>query len=135
MRWQPPPRRRAGRWRRLLETAGERARRASRRLRGLAGGRPLADSELEPAERELRDRLRAAVAPRTLDLGEGDGGVRETASGFVIPRRHRVIAAAAEVVGGDPSWVYPVLLALELTASPPRELAERWRLVVSDSLA
>ncbi len=135
VRWQPPPRRRAGRWRRLRERTGERARQTVRRLRGLAGGRPLADFELEPAERELRERLRAAVAPRALELGEGGGGVRETASGFVLPRRHPVVAAAVRAVGGDPSWVYPVLLALELAAPPPPVLAGRWRRAVSDFLA
>lgn len=135
VRWQPPPRRRAGLWQRLRDVVRERGRWALRRLRGLAGGRPLADSELEPVERELRDRLRDAVAPRSLDLGDGDGGVRETRSGYVIPRRHRVITAAVRVAGGDPSWVYPVLLALELTISPPPGLAARWRLAVVDSLA
>jgi hypothetical protein len=127
VRLEPPPRRHDGRIGRLLEIVGELCRRWMARARGMRGGHPLADHELIETEKRLLDLVRAAVVPRTVSVGTGGGEVRRTATGWVIPRRNPVLAAAARATAEHPAWLYPLLLALDLGEPPPSSLRESWQ--------
>lgn len=127
VRLEPPPRRHNGRAGRLLETLGDLHRRWVARARGMRGGRPLADHELIETERRLLDLVRTAVAPRTVSMGAGGGEARRTATGWIIPRRNPVLAAAARATAEHPAWLYPLLLALDLGEPPPSSLRESWQ--------
>ncbi len=126
VRLQAPPRRRTSRAGRWLENAAEWGRRLLTHLRGGHAGRPVADRDLIDSERRLLGLLREALAPRTVSLGAGGGEPRRTANGWVIPRRHPVLAAAARATAADEAWLYPLLLALKLDEPAPADARERW---------
>ena len=125
----PPPRRRTGWVRRRVEVAADQLRRWNRRVRAGRGGRPLTDRDLIESERRLLDLVRSALEPRTVALCEGGGEVRRTDTGWIIPRRHPVLADAARAMAADAGWLYPLLLALEIDDPAVLSLRERWRQV------
>lgn len=125
IRFQPPPRRQAGPLRRFAERTRRRARWLAERSRGTIGGRALPLQALSRDERRLLGSLRAVLAPRSVDLGEGSG-LRRTATGFVLPRSDPAVEAAVRVGAEDPSWLYPLVLSLRLGEPPPGSLRNRW---------
>ncbi len=129
VRWQLPPRRRDGPWRRLGEIVRRRVRRALRRLRGLGGGRALSDDELGPDEGRVLEALRPLLAPRSVHLGRGGGGPRRTASGFVIPSDHPAVEDARAVDEVPP---YVLLLALGLGETELEKARAAWRAEIRD---
>jgi hypothetical protein len=123
VRLASPPRRRASRLRRLRDLVSDRARSI---WHGLRGGRTVADRDLIESERRLLAMIRSALAPESVALGAGGGRPRRAASGWIIPRRHPVLAVGARVIADQPAWLYPLVLALDLGEQPPAELRESW---------
>jgi hypothetical protein len=130
IRLQPPPRRRAGRLRRLAEGGRATARRAIERVRGMMWNRILPADALSPEELRLLALLGAALSPRTVTIGAG-AHLRRTSTGFVLPRFDTAVADAARRAGDDPAWVYLLILALHIENSPLESLRASWRTLVS----
>jgi len=129
VRFQTPSRRS----RRLPDRLGLWSRRVAaifaRRMRGMAGARPVALDALTEDETTLLTALRAADPSGRIALCEGRGKVRMSSGGLVVPRHNPVTVAGAECVRGDSSWAYPVLLALDTGETPPEALRKRWRML------
>ncbi len=132
IRLQTPPRRRSGPVRRLAEGARATARRAIERARGMTGNRILPVDALSDGERRLLALLGAALSPRTVAIG-GGAHLRRTSRGFVLPRFDPAVANAARVVGDDPAWAYPLILALQIGEPPPESLRANWKTLVAGS--
>jgi len=96
------------------------------RLRGLVRSRALPAIQLRPGELNLLAAFRSALEPTTVDLCGGGGGLRRTARGILVPRDHPAVKAGVVVVDRDPTWLYPLLLALGFRDLPSPELRERW---------
>jgi len=105
---------------------------AARCLRGFLGSTPVPVLELRIRERKLLAALRAADPSGKVELCYGTGGVRRTSRGIVIPRDNPVVAAGAVCIDEDPSWVYPLLLALGTGDPPSPDLRKRWRTACLD---
>lgn len=127
VRFLAAPRRRRG----VLSLAAGRMRTAvlvlKERLRGLVRPRVLPANQLRPEELSLLAALRSALEPTTVDLCGGGGGLRRTARGVLVARNHPAVKAGAALVDRDPTWLYPLLLALCFRDSPSPELRERWQ--------
>ncbi len=126
IRFHQPPRQRLGWRRRLADVARAGGRRAVARCRGILAPRVVPEAALSGGERRLLALLRAALAPRTVELG-GGGGLRRTSSGLVLPRRDPAVIAAVALVGEDPTWMYPLVLALQLGLPAFGSLQKDWR--------
>jgi hypothetical protein len=127
VRFQAPSRRsrrladRIGPWSRRVAT------KVARRIRGMAGSRPVDPDSLSEDEQTLLAALQATDPTRKIALCRGGGKVRVSSRGLLLPRENPLTVAGAECVRGDSSWAYPVLLALETVETPPSSLRERWR--------
>jgi len=93
----------------------------------MAGTRQVAPDALTESETTLLTALRSADPSCKVALCEGHGKVRTSSGGLVVPRRNPLTVAGAECVRGDPSWAYPVLLALDTGETLPEALRELWR--------
>lgn len=122
---QPPPRRRIGVVRRMAGGARVLAARAVERGLGVIRPGILPRDRLTVGERGVLDLLRAALSPRTVELGCG-GRTRRTAAGFIVPRRDPAVVAAVNRVGDDPAWLYPLVLALKLDVPSFGSLRKDW---------
>ena len=103
------------------------------RVRGFLGSTSVPASELRIQERKLLAALRTADPSRKVELCYGSGGVRRTARGIAIPRDNPWLAAGAVCVTNDPSWIYPLLLALGTGDLPSPDLRKRWRSACLDT--
>jgi hypothetical protein len=116
------------RCRRALSRGAETARGVASRLRHPGSGRTLGEAALTADERRLLRALRGAVPGTRLTFTDGGGRPRGVEGGFGVPRRSAEVARAAALVARDPSWAYPVALALLDGDEPPGESAvEAWR--------
>ena len=93
----------------------------------MAGPRPLAPNALGEDELYFLAALHAADPSQNIGLCAGRGMARMSSRGLLLPRDNPVAVAGANCVKGDPSWTYPVLLALETGETPPDSLRDRWR--------
>ena len=105
-----------------------------RRVRGITGSRLVPASALRLGERRLLAALRAADPSLKVELCYGLGAVRRTLRGIAIPRDNPWLAAAAMCVEDDPSWAYPLLLAMGTGNPPSPDLRQRWRSKSRDRL-
>ena len=126
IRCHQPPRQRLGWWRPLVDGARARGRRAVERCRGTLAPRAVPEEALSVGERQLLALIRAALSPRTVDLG-GGGGLRRTSSGLVLPRFDPAVVATVALVEEDPAWLYPLVLALRLGPPALGSLQRDWR--------
>jgi hypothetical protein len=104
-------------------------------LAGARRGRAVDAEDLTRPERHLVEALThhtavvAGPAPRAV-IREGEGAVRRgfgSSWQLDLPRRSPLVAASARLLEQDPSWTYPVLLALlDGRAEPSPELRSRW---------
>jgi hypothetical protein len=101
---------------------------AWRRVRGISGSRLVPASALRLGERQLLAVLRAADPSLKVELCYGLGAVRRISRGIAIPRDNPWLAAAAVCVEDDPSWAYPLLLAMGTGDPPSPDLRKRWRM-------
>jgi len=129
IRCHQPPRQRVGGWRRLAYGVRARGRWAAERCRGTLGPRAVPVAKLTQGERRLLALLRAALSPRTVELGAG-GSLRRTSSGVVLPRFDPSVVAAVARVGEDPAWLYPLVLSLRLGQPAFGSLQKAWRSAV-----
>jgi hypothetical protein len=126
IRCHQPPRQRLRWWRRLVDGVRARGRRTVERCRGILAPRAVQEEALTVGERRLLALLRAALSPRTVDLG-GGGGLRRTSSGLVLPRFDPAVVATVALVEEDPAWLYPLVLALRLGPPALGSLQQDWR--------
>jgi hypothetical protein len=127
VRFQAPYRRTHRFTDRIRHGVRRRATDISRRIRGVAGSRPLARDAMREDELSLVAVLHAADPSRNIALCEGRGMVRLSSRGLLLPRENPVAIAGAACVKGDEAWAYLVLLALDAGGTPPKSLRERWR--------
>ncbi len=126
IRCRQPPRQRVGWRRRLADGARARGRRAVERCRGTLAPRIVPEATLSASERRVLALLRAVFSPRTVEFG-GGGGLGRTSSGVILPRSDPAVVAAVALVGEDPVWLYPMVLALQLGPSAFGSLQKDWR--------
>jgi hypothetical protein len=131
VRFQLPPRRRLGTVQRLGDTSRRAVRRFLERLRGALRPQIAAPGVLSSGERRVLTGLRAALSPRTVDLGDCRH-LRRTATGLVVPRLESSVAAAASWSDEDEGWLYPLILALKLDVPSPESARTNWALGVAD---
>lgn len=125
IRFQPPPRRHIGVLRRMAGGARAITVRAIERGQGMLRPRILPPDSLTAGERRVLALLRAALSPRTVELGNGKS-LRRTATGFIVPRLDSAVVAAVGRVGDDPAWLYPLVLALRLDVPSFGSLRKDW---------
>jgi len=126
IRCHQPPRQRLGWWRRLMDGARVCGRRAVERCRGTLAPGAVPEAALSVGERLLLALIRAALSPRTVDLG-GGRGLRRTSSGLILPRFDPAVVATVALVEEDPAWLYPLVLALRLGPPALGSLQQDWR--------
>lgn len=125
-RCHQPPRQRLGWRRKLADGFRAQGRRAVERCRGAVAPRVVPEATLSAGERRLLALLRAALSPRSVELG-GGGVLCRTSSGLVLPRFDPAVVAAAARVEEDPAWLYPLVLALRLGPPAFGSLQKDWR--------
>jgi hypothetical protein len=96
--------------------------------RGLWSGRSIEPGRLTAAERRLLEVLGAEGGVGRAGFCGGAGPPQHRpAGGLMLPRRNPLVRASVRLLERDPSWAYPVLLALlGGRDAPPPELRSRW---------
>lgn len=126
VRFQSPTLRTRGLRNRIVDGIRTTKGRLERRWRGLLARREVPPDELRPQEVAVLTAIRTAISPLGVRLCEGRGSAGRTARGVIVPRSGTVMAAGADLVASEQSWLYPFLLALEIGADPPDELRDSW---------
>jgi hypothetical protein len=126
VRFQSPSRRHQSFCRGITDRFRATADHLRQRARGVFARREVPPGELRPLETDLLTAILTAVAPLNVSLCEGQGSAGWTAGGVVVPRAHPALKAGADLVSGDSTWLYPILLALEMGQETPHDLRRRW---------
>jgi len=134
VRFQSPSRRRRSFRRRVADRLRTTAVHLRHRIRGLVLCRKVPPSDQRLHESDVLEAVRSAMSPIEISLCEGQGSTGWTAKGVVVPRSQPAIAVGADLISGDATWLYPLLLALDTGRDPPEDLRRRW-LEASQSVA
>ena len=126
VRFQSPSRRRRKLHRRVTDRIRATAAHLLRRVRGVFARQEVPPDDLQPRESDLLEAVRSAMSPLSVSLCEGRGSAGWTAKGVVVPRCNPAMKAGADLVLADDTWLYPLLLALDMGQDPPEDLRSRW---------